>query len=150
MVEIIPNEEIQVELSKEELRTAQKTEALLRMKKLKFIDDVIKYFVNENKLYLSENGGILFWLDDNERKMVEEWEAETGNLVYHVIKNHMEFGLCYSFLYVSTHTEEWVSDNEYLEEGYPIAYVKNVDDDTCSEYGSIGIRPNFGGVARIW
>ena len=28
-------------------------------------------------------------------------------VVFHVIKNQMEFGLCYSILYVSTYKEEW-------------------------------------------
>ena len=133
---------------------AQKMEALLRMKKLDLHENAIKEFKNEGKLNKSEpawgnNVGVLYWLDENERKMVKEWEKKTGNLVYHVIRNNTEFGLCYSFLYVSNQPEEWETDNRDLVMGYPLAYVKNVTDDWCSEYGAIGIRKGFGGVVRV-
>lgn len=126
----------------------QVKEALKRMKKLKLIDNVVKEFEDEGKLNLSELGGILYWLNDEENAMVRAWEKETGNMVYHVIKNNMEFGLCYSFLYVSPDKEEWERDNEDLEAGYALAYVKNVTCTEYSEYGSIGIKPNFGGLRR--
>ncbi len=143
------NEAIKNKEAEEELKNAQKTEALLRMKKLNICQNAIKEFLNECKLNLSEKG-ILFWLSETERNMVRAWEKETGNLVYHVIKNQMEFGLCYSFLYVSQYTEEWQTDNEYLENNMTLAYVKNADDDFCSEFGSIGILPLYGGVVRTW
>lgn len=132
-----------------EIAQAQVVEALLRMKHLKLHENVINEFKETGKINLSENGGILYWLNDDENNMVRQWEKETGNLVYHVIKNNMEFGLCYSFLYVSSDTDEWLYDEEYLKKGYPIVYVKNVTDNTCSEYGSIGIRSNIGGLVRI-
>lgn len=132
-----------------EIAQAQVVEALLRMKNLKLHENVINEFKETGKINLSENGGILYWLNDDENKMVRDWEKETGNMVYHVIKNNMEFGLCYSFLYVSPYTDEWLNDDEDLKEGYPIVYVKNVTDNTCSEYGSIGIEPNIGGLKRI-
>ena len=132
-----------------EIAQAQVVEALLRMKNLKLHENVINEFKETGKINLSENGGILYWLNEEENKMVRDWEKETGNLVYHVIKNNMEFGLCYSFLYVSPYTDEWLNDDEDLKEGYPIVYVKNVTDNTCSEYGSIGIRSNIGGLVRV-
>lgn len=132
-----------------EIAQAQVVEALLRMKNLKLHENVINEFKETGKINLSENGGILYWLNDEENNMVRQWEKETGNLVYHVIKNNMEFGLCYSFLYVSSYTDEWLNDDEDLKEGYPIVYVKNVTDNTCSEYGSIGIRSNIGGLVRV-
>lgn len=132
---------------KTELAAAQATEVVLRMKKLKLHSNVIKEFIGEGKLNLSERG-ILFWLDDEEQKMVQDWQEKTGNMVYHVIKNNMEFGLYYSFLYVSKYQDEWEMDNDDLEEGYPLVYVMNVTDDQCSEYGYIGIKPMFGGVMR--
>ena len=125
----------------------QKAEAVKRMKKLKLIDNIIYEFEEKNVLNRSERG-ILYWLTDEEKKLVETWEKETGNLVYHVIINKMEFGLCYSLLYVSRHVEEWAYDNEDLNEGFPYAYVINVDDMECSEYGRIGIQNFFGGLLR--
>jgi hypothetical protein len=35
-----------------------------------------------------------------------------------------------------------------LKDGYACAYVMNLDDEWCSEFGSIGIKPQFGGVVR--
>ena len=139
-----------------EVKTAQKHEALLRMKKLNLLDDVIKAFKENDALYRSEgvrlpNGaqmGVLYWLTDEEAKMVKEWEQETGKMVYHVIQNRMIFGMCYSFLYVSAEPEEWEMENENLAAGVPVVYVKNVDDEECSEYGSIGIQKKFGALVR--
>lgn len=133
---------------------AQKVEALLRMKKLGIHENAIREFMSEGKLNKSEPAwgnkvGVLYWLTEKEQKMVKEWEEETGNLVYHVIVNNLSFGLCYSLLYVSKCTEEWEEDGLDLSEGCPYAYVKNVTDDECSEYGRIGIKPAFGGVVRV-
>ncbi len=136
---------------KTDVRAAQVTEALRRMKKLNLHENVIREFREEGKLNRSESQmGSLYWLDEAEEKMVRDWEKETGNVVYHVIKTPMEFGLCYSLLYVSTYTDEWEMDNEDVEAGAPCVYVLNADDPLCSEYGSIGIAKRFGGLVRTW
>jgi len=140
-----------------DIAKAQVAEALLRMKKLNIHENAIREFEDEGKLNLSEGVriygarvGVLYWLNDEERKMVKAWEEETGCMVYHVIKNYLkDGGCCYSFLYVSKDVDEWGMDNEDLEEGTPYAYVKNVPDDWCSEIGRIGVEPAFGGVVRV-
>lgn len=140
-----------------EIAQAQVTEAMLRMKKLNLLDDVIKQFREKGKLLKSENfcvGNrenripILYDLSEEETKMVKKWEEKTGNIVYHIIQNQMVFGLCYSFLYVSQNADEWEMDNEDLTEGCPLVYVLNKDDEMCSEYGSIGIKPMHGAILR--
>lgn len=140
-----------------EMGQAQVTEALLRMKALRLHENVINEFKTNGKLNKSENlrmfgAGpivpVLYWLDEEEEKMVREWEKETGNIVYHLILNHTTMGTQYSFLYVSKYAEEWEMDNEDLKAGYPIVYVKNTTDDFMSEFGSIEIKPNVGGVRR--
>jgi len=142
------------ELEREELRSLQKEEAIRRMEKLGMLGDIVKYFKQSNKLYRSENFrfnvrdssrfAIVYFLDRAEMKKVREWEEKTENLVYHVIKNKMEFGTCLSFLYVSNNPSDWPDDNEDLEnyeDGslYPLAYVMNIDDMHCSGCGTIGI-----------
>ena len=42
------------------------------------------------------------------------------------------------------------SDRVDLKEGIPLVYVANLTDETCSEYGSIGVKPYMGGVLRIF
>lgn len=131
-----------------EIAQAQVKEALLRMKTLKLHENAIREFRETGKLNLSELGGILFWLNEAEEKMVRDWESKTGNIVYHVIKNYFDFGLCYSFLYVSPHPDKWEFDNECLKDGYPLAYVHNDTFEFLSEYGSIEIEPQYGGLKR--
>ena len=40
-------------------------------------------------------------------------------------------------------------DNEDLEYGYVVAYVYNYDVPEFSEFGSIQVKPRFGGLVRI-
>lgn len=133
-----------------ELRERQKAEAVKRMRKLGIMEQPIKEFEEKGKLNLSENGGFLYWLNEEEQKMVDDFEKENNSLVYHVIKARFEFGLTYSLLYVSEYVDEWIMDMEDLGDGRSLAYVVNVDAPDCSEFGTIGIRPSIGGVARTW
>ncbi len=136
--------------SGEDMKEQQKAEAVKRMKKLHIMAYPIKEFVDEGKLNCSEHGGMLYWLDEKEKQIVDDFEQKYGYLVYHVIKNRTEMGTMYSLMYVSKNTEEWQMDMDDLDEGQALAYVINVDAPDCSEFGSIGVRPSFGGVARIW
>lgn len=85
-----------------------------------------------------------------ERSMVRKFEEDSNGLVYHVIKTQMNFGLMYSFLYVSEHIEEWEMDMEDLGYNQTLAYVVNTTMPDCSEFGTIGIEPSIGGLKRIW
>lgn len=62
----------------------------------------------------------------------------------------MNFGLMYSFLYVSEYIEEWKMDMEDLGDNQTLAYVVNTTMPDCSEFGTIGIEPSIGGLKRIW
>ena len=97
-----------------DLREQQKQEAIKRMKKLGIMEQPIKEFEEQGKVNLSEGPGLLYWLNDEEQEMVRKFEEDSNGLVYHVIKTQMNFGLMYSFLYVSEHIEEWQMDMEDL------------------------------------
>lgn len=126
----------------------QKQEAMERMKQLRLYPNIIKEFAKEDIVNLSEHGGMLYWLNADQKKIVREFEEKYNAVVYHVIHNNTEFGELYSLLYVSEYEKEWEDDKSDLTDGCPIAYVKNIDDDICSEFGSIGIRMQFGGLVR--
>lgn len=132
----------------EDLREMQVKEAIERMKVLHIMDRPIKEFENEGVLNLSEGIGLLYWLDDDEKEMVKKFEEEHEMVVYHVIKTFSTLGLMYSLLYVSKHTEEWEMDLADILDGRAFVYVVNKDMPDCSEFGTIGIRPSFGGVIR--
>ena len=131
-------------------KAKQKQEALERMKMLKLHGNIIKEFDKEGIVNLSENGGFLYWLDSDQQAIVDEFETEHDALVYHVIHDCTEFGELYSLLYVSKYEEEWEDDRNDLKDGYALVYVKNMDDDFCSEFGSIGVKPQFGGLVRMY
>lgn len=130
------------------MKEKQKAEAIKRMKKLKVVSEAIKQFDKDDKVMVSENG-FLYWLDDEQKKMVNDFEEEYGGLVYMVIHNMTEFGELYSLLYVSQHENEWEMDNEDLDDGIAMSYVKNVPNEWCSEFGCISIRNRFGGIVRV-
>ena len=114
-------------------REMQKSEAIKRMKALKVFPEAIAQFEFDDLVNCSE-GGILYWLDEEQKQMVTDFEQEYGGLVYMVIHNKTEFGELYNMLYVSKHADEWQYDNEDLKDGYAYAYVKNV---TCDDFSRL-------------
>ena len=85
---------------------------------------------------------------ENEQEFVKEFEEKYNAIVYHIIHNYTEFGELYSLLFVSQHKEEWDWDNEDIKNNIAMVYVKNIDEDAFSEFGSIGIKSQFGGLVR--
>lgn len=126
----------------------QKKEALERMSLLRLHPNVIKEFSNYNIISYSENS-TLYWLKESDKKIVEDWQDKTGNLVYHAIYNSFFFGRCLTLLFVSRYEDEWKVEKDDLISGYAMSYVINLDDPICSEYGSVGILLRNGGVVRI-
>lgn len=130
------------------LRERQSLEAIERMKLLKLHPNAIHEFLNEGKLNKSEGMGILFWLEDDELEFVKEFEEEHNALVYHLIKSHTTIGTMLTVFYVSEHMDEWEPDRADMEDDTQLCYVKNWDDDWCSEFGYIGFRRINGGLMR--
>lgn len=129
-------------------RTIQKQEAIHRMKMLNLHGNVIREFEQEDRLNMSEYGGFLYWLNSDQQAIVDEFEAEWNALVYHVIHSYTSIGEMLTLLYVSNYPEEWEYARLDLAEGYPLAYVKNLDDPYLSEIGSVGIECRIGGLIR--
>lgn len=124
-------------------------EAIERMKMLKLDKPCIEAFA-KGKVWESEGFGALYEVNEEEQSYIDEFEKEhEGCLVYHMIHNKFEFGECYSMLYVSKYKDEWQADKNDITNGYALVYVKNVDDDWCSEFGTIAIKSQFGGLVRL-
>ena len=45
--------------------------------------------------------------------------------------------------------EAYEMNEEDLNDGYAFSYVLNVDAPDCSEFGTICVKPTFGGLRRI-
>ena len=152
-------------------------EAVIRMERLGLYDvsrsdekNIIEMFVDEGQLFVSRPGmgnqiGVLSPINEAEQKLVDEFENQYGALVYHVIRNEFEIGVCYTFLYVSKDEGEWEKDRNDLEgidpsifigRAYVRAYVVNVGYVTENvtelngggEFVSVGIENGSGGLIR--
>ena len=129
-------------------REELKQEALKRMKLIKLSPQCIKAFETKNKVWTSERG--MLYEDDDVQKLVEAFENDhPGYFVYHVDHTVFEFGDCYSFFIVSPYKDDWQMEIDDLKDGYAFCYVKNIDDDFCSEFGTIAFKSILGGVCRV-
>ena len=132
-------EEVSVQTADSEI-----DEAILRMKEMEMLPNVINDFKKCYKLYQSEAGGILYDIDEEAQVAVEK--CKKHGLPYHVIKT----GAFYSVLYVSNYRDDWPLEHFNIQHGYIPAYVYNSDDPILSEIGDIGILPCNGGINRVW
>lgn len=127
--------------------------------------DIYKPYINKFKskaqvVTLFENYGG-FYIDESQEPelfaKIKAYEKETGNMVYAVTHEYCDFGECYSFLIVPNFAEYDEEDANYeiesmrddVADGYVFAYVWNVDDECCSELGTIAVRHLGGGIKRI-
>lgn len=126
-------------------------EALRRMKMLDIMKQPIKEFKEEGKINLSENGGFLYWINEEQQKYVDEFEKKYDCLVYHIVHTYAQFGELLVMLYVSSHPEEWEYDMELIDGVYSTyAYVVNLTVPDFSEIGGVGVKPSIGGVVQVW
>lgn len=125
--------------------------AIESLKKLDIYKPYIKGFKTEGPCFFEEYVG--FWANQEPKLMekIKEFEKEHDALVYAITHEITTFGECYSFLYVSDYKEDNLrlipptGQNNF----YVSAYVWNVSDDWCSEFGSIVVKSFGGGIKRI-
>lgn len=128
----------------------KKAEAIKRMKALGIFPQTIQQFKRENLVSYSEPPmGANYWLDDEQKAIVKEFEQEHNALVYFATRSYTKFGKLDFFLFVSDYEEEWEMDNEDIKDGYALAYVYNYDVPDFSEIGSIMVKERFGGLVRV-
>lgn len=134
------------------MNDAKKNKAIELMKKLDIYKPYIDGFEKSGKVCFFENYGG-FWIDQESHisGKIKELEEKYNCLVYAVTHEMTSIGEMYDFLIVSDYPEEW--DDTLLPAGdgtfYAYAYVWNVDDDYCSEFGDIVVRSFGGGIKRI-
>lgn len=130
----------------------QKEVALSAMKTLDIYKPYIDKFKKDGTVTLFERFGGYYIEEYNEPellKKIREFEEETGSLVYAVTHEYTQFGELYDFLIISKYDEEWEDTLEEIQDKIAFAYVWNVDDDYCSEFGSIAVKSFGGGIARV-
>ena len=124
----------------------KKAEAVARMKAMKIYYPIIRDFKGGRVQYYEGPWGAGYWLTEAMKAAVAEFEKGGRRLVWGLIRNVLEFGECWSMLYVSDNREEWEAERSDLTSGYPMAYVYNATCPEFSELGTIGVRKNLGGT----
>ena len=124
-------------------------ECITRMEILNLSRQCIGAF-KKGKIWESESIGALYEVNEEEQEIINNFEKEhEGYKVYHLIHNITDFGELYNIFYVSNVENEWEEDKQDLKENYAFVYVYNKSADWCSEFGSIAIKKNIGGLIRI-
>ncbi len=131
-----------------DFRARQEAEAVERMKLLELYPTVISEFQNEKVINKSELIGILYWLDEDEKEFVKDFESEYNAVVYHIVKTNTTIGCMLSVFYVSDTESEWKTDRADLKNGEQLCYVQNIDNPDYSEFGYICFQKNCGGLMR--
>lgn len=130
-------------------REEKKAQAIHRMKCMGIIKDAIKQFEKEDIVMVCEPPiGGLYWLNAEEKKMVQEFEEEYNALVYLVVRSFTNIGQMDNIFYVSDYPEEWYADRDDIAENLACVYVKNYDMPDCSEFGTIAWKGVGGGILR--
>ena len=130
-----------------------KNECIRRMKILKLHDEgfhtCLGDFRKNEQAWKSEFYGILYWLDEEEKKIVKDFEEkykEYESKVYHCYKAHTQFGEILYLFYCSNQADEDKDFDYNIKDNIIWCYAYNISDPGLSEFGTCYIRPKFGGV----
>ena len=126
-----------------------KDEIIQRMKLLHLHPNVIREFEKEQRLNKSESPlGLLYWLTDDEIKLVKKFEQEHQDLsVYHILKSFTrDYGIVYDLLYISKDEEKWETDRENIKDDLVMSRTLTAD----AESGLIKIKCINGGIVRAF
>lgn len=127
----------------------KKAEAVRRMKLFGIFPEAVSLFEKDGAVMCSEPPlGGLYYLSEEQQKLVNDFEEKNDALVYLVVRSFTELGTMDSFLYVSDFVEEWEFDLSDVRDGYPLTYTHNYDCPEFSEFGSIGVEKRGGGLIR--
>ena len=130
----------------------RKEKATEIMQQLKIYKPYINDFKKENIVtYFERHIGFWAFQDKELDDKIKSLEKNFNITIYAATHELLEFGECYSFLYISNDKEEWdyviepINSNQF----YARSYVWNKTDDTCSEFGDIVVFTALGGLRRI-
>lgn len=132
-----------------DMRNTMKAEAVKCMGILNLDKRCIRAFEKGSVWMSSGPLGGLYEADDKLKNMIKDVETEHDIIVFHVVDGFVMGMHCYSMLCVCKYPEEYEMNEEDLKDGYAFSYVLNVDAPDCSEFGTICVKPTFGGLRRI-
>jgi hypothetical protein len=139
----------------ENLREAQKAEAIVRMQelvdKLEANPHLVDY-LKEGKVYYSYVSGLpsidTITYDPEYVKAVKAFEKEYNAYVFHAIETHTVIGKMLSLLFVGEYEDDWEEDHFEMTQNRAYAYVVNMDGNARPEIGTIGLEAISGAILR--
>ncbi len=133
-------------------REAKKKEAVRRMRMLQIYPQTRLQFERKNLVSVSEPPfGACFWLSDEQKERVREFEEHYNALVYFGIVSVTTDGILENYLYVSDDEEEWSLDREDILGGETMVWCYNAFDPQSSELGRIAIKRTIAaGLKRVF
>ena len=86
----------------------KKKKAIELMEELGIYKPYIRGFKQDNTIcYFEQYAGFWAYQDEELMKKIKEFEERTGNLVYAVTHEYLEFGECYDFLIIPKYKADW-------------------------------------------
>lgn len=130
-----------------EFSPQMEVEAIARMELMELFPEAIWEFSEEGRIVTrSEKDGRLYDLTDEEWEMVDRYEEDTGNLVYHIIKTDVKsVGTMYDILFVRRDSSDWQLEKTEIRIGKTEGYEPRFN-----RTAFIGIKPVAGGIVRTW
>ena len=132
-------------------REQMKEKAVELLKELDIYQPYIKAFKDNNVVAMFERyAGFWAYQYPELNKKIKDFEEKHKCVVYAVTHEYFEFGECYTFLVVTNYKHEWKTLVEKEKDNfYAYSYVWNKDDESCSEFGTVGIKSACGGLRRF-
>ena len=133
------------------MKLETKKEAVRRMKMLQLLNDKygpIADFIYNDEVWKSEFRGILYFLDEDEKKAVQEVENKYKKYdlkVYHCYKAHTEFDEILYMFFVSNDDTPSRFDRD-LKHNIAYIYAYNMSEPAFSEFGSVYVQSLNGGI----
>lgn len=131
-------------------REEMKNKAVDCLKELDIYKPYIKAFVKDDEITMFEHyAGFYVSQYPELYNQIKELEQKYNILIYAVTHEFTNFGECYSFLYVPNDKDDLEYTIAKCDNGnYVMAYVYNKNEPLFSEFGSIVVKPGFGGIMR--
>ena len=141
------------ELFEESLKRLKTIKAMGMKQGAKFLNPAVVNFEKNHDVSIYERQNYLFKSihydlygnagSEDYDKMIarkEEIENKFGCQVFLMQITYTEFGKLVHMFTTSGHKEEWEMENSDINEQYSSVYTYNMDDDMCSECGTVSFK----------
>lgn len=135
-------------VNKEEMK--ERGIELLKELEKKGLDPEVRTMFEQGRPSISHCQVGLKEMSPDEKETMINNEKEFGHLVFHTIYTETTIGPMLAYLFVSKYKEDWSMDTPLIEENKIYAYVENINDKYCSEYGIIAFDINNHCMRRVF